>query len=302
MDIRDFFLKHTLTLSRFTFASGIFPMSMGRFFLDSAASTFALPPDTYMGLVDAYDLTLYEIKKENADRKGAVLYLPGGGYHLCSVQTHKRLASNLSDRTGQKVFVLEYRKAPEFKFPAPVEDARRAYVWLLDNGYKPSEISIGGDSAGGGLTLALLLELKNKGIELPSCAFALSPWTDLSCSGASMELNAHLDPWLSVGAARDWSASYLGGANQQNPLASPLFGDLRGLPPLLIHVGSHEILFDDSIRFYKKAKQAGVVANCKIWDDMIHVFQVFDRVYPEALQAITEIGIFIKENQKVHHK
>lgn len=302
MDFRESLLKNTLTLSRLTFASGLFPMSVGRFFLDSAASNVSLPPGTTLQRTKAMSLELYEVCKGDIPNKGAILYFPGGGYHLGSVHTHKRLASNLSEGSGMKSFVLVYRKAPEFHFPAPIDDARRAYLWLLEEGYEPKQIALGGDSAGGGLTLALLLDLKQRGLPLPSCAFVFSPWTDLTCSGKSITKNASIDPWLSPRAVKEWAASYLADADSNNPLASPLFGELSGLPPLFIQVGTNEILFDDSARLYEKAKLSGISVEYRVWEGMIHVFQAFDRIFPEAKKAIAEITNFIKKNTNIERE
>ena len=232
----------------------------------------------------------------NASEEQVILYLHGGGYIIGSINTHRELASRISRASGARVLLIEYRLAPESKFPAAVDDATLAYRWLLKEGFNPDNLAIAGDSAGGGLTLATLITLRDQGEPLPAAAVCLSPWTDLEGRGESMVTNAEKDPWLSPDSTSEIASLYLGDTDPSNPLASPLHADLKELPPILIQVGTAEILLDDSRRFAERAKTAGVEVELEIWEDMIHVFQAFATYLPEGKQAITKIGKFIKDH------
>ncbi|WP_409304167.1 alpha/beta hydrolase [Peribacillus sp. SCS-155] len=219
------------------------------------------------------------------------LYLHGGAYIVGSLNTHRDIASKLSRATGARVLVIEYRLAPENPYPAAMEDAVKAYRWLTSSGVAPEQIVIGGDSAGGGLTLATLLSLREAGDKLPAAAVLLSPWTDMEGTGASMEARADYDPWLDPQQSRQTPVLYLGSLDPRHPHVSPIYADLQGLPPMIIHVGNDEILLDDSVRLVEKARADGVDVTFKIWDDMWHVFQQFP--IPEAKQSIEEIGAYV---------
>ncbi len=183
-----------------------------------------------------------------ASPDGTVLYLHGGAYCLGSIKTHRMLAAALADGANMQVLMIEYRLAPEFPFPAALDDAVAAYLWLMENGSSPTRILIAGDSAGGGLALATLLKLRDEGQPLPAGGILLSPWTDLTMSGDSAATKASLDFILNADHLSRMAQLYAGEASLQNPLISPLFSDLTGLPPLLIQVGTDEILLDDSLR------------------------------------------------------
>jgi len=235
----------------------------------------------------------------NASDKRVVLYLHGGGYIIGSINTHRELASRISRASEARILLIDYRLAPENKFPAAIEDATLAYRWLLKEEYNPDNIVIAGDSAGGGLTLATLVELRDQGEPLPAGAVCLSPWTDLEGLGESMKTKAKEDPWISGDSTGEIAKLYLGNADPRNPLASPLHANLKGLPPILIQVGTSEVLLDDSVRFANQAKKVGVKVNLEIWEDMIHVFQAFATYLPEGREAIDHIGKFIKEQTKI---
>jgi acetyl esterase/lipase len=197
--------------------------------------------------------------------------------------------------------LIEYRLAPEHVFPAALEDALTAYRWLLANGTKPEHIVIGGDSAGGGLAMALLTTLRDKGDPLPAGAVLLSPWTDVAGTGESMTTHAEIDPWLSSAAFNFVAPLYAGAEDIRNPLISPVFADLHGLPPLYIHVGTDEILLNDSTRLAERAKAVGVTAHLQVWEGMWHVFQAFAYTLPEGQQAIDQIGEFIRSSSHLKH-
>jgi acetyl esterase/lipase len=223
-----------------------------------------------------------------------VLYVHGGGYCLGSIETHRNLCVNISAATGGRVLSLDYRLAPEHPFPAAVDDAVAAFGWLLDRGVDPSQVVIAGDSAGGGLTLATLIALRDAGGPLPAAAVAISPWTDMEGSGESMTSRAAADPMVQREGLKVMSDAYVAGGDMRHPLASPLYADLAGLPPILIHVGDAETLLDDSVRFEQRAREAGVDITLEVWPEMIHVWHAFAPMLPEANDAITRIGTFIK--------
>ncbi len=224
---------------------------------------------------------------------GTVLYLHGGGYMACSPKTHRPITGAYANR-GLEVFAADYHLAPEHPFPAAVDDALAAYKGLLDSGVAPGRLSVSGDSAGGGLALATLLAVKAAGLPMPSSAVVFSPWTDLAITGETVRTNLQRDAMLAGTLLKDGAAFYLNGADAKNPLASPLYGDLAGLPPVLIHVGEAEVLRDDSTRFAARATEAGVAVSLKIWDGMPHVWQLFQFMLPEARAAMDEAASFAK--------
>ncbi len=222
---------------------------------------------------------------------GTILYLHGGAYALGSIKTHRNLTATLANATGMQVLLINYRLAPEHPYPAGLEDAVQAYNWLLGQNIPPKEIVIAGDSAGGGLTLTALLSLRNDGVPLPAAAVLLSPWTDLTMTGESIKSKAQLDIVLDADHLLDFARLYAGEHDLNHPLISPLFADLTGLPPLLIQVGTDEILLDDSHRLAKLADEAGVKIQLDIFDGMIHVFHMFP-FFKEAGQAFASIAEF----------
>jgi monoterpene epsilon-lactone hydrolase len=229
-----------------------------------------------------------------ADR--VILYLHGGGYVMGSINTHRAMIARISRAAQAKALALGYRLAPEHPHPAAVEDATAAYRWLLAEGYKPNKIVIAGDSAGGGLTLATLLALRDAGIPLPAAAVPISAWSDMEGTGASVQTRASRDPMVTNATLLDMSKAYIGNGDPKNPLASPLHGDYHGLPPMLIQVGDAEILLDDSIRVTEKAKAAGVKVDLEVWPEMVHVWHVYAKILPEAQQAIDRIGQYVIEH------
>lgn len=244
--------------------------------------------ETRVGDLDADWVTM-----PNSANGRVVLYLHGGGYVMGSRRTHRELASRIAREAAARVLVLEYRLAPEHPFPAAVEDATAAYRWLRKQGIATGSIAIAGDSAGGGLTLATLLGLRDAGDALPACAVCLSPWTDLEGTGASAQPGGADDPMIPVAALRDMGKLYA--ANElRNPLAAPLYGTYKGLPPLLIQVGTREILLDDSTRVADKARAAGVPVRLEIEEGAPHVWQATPHL-PEAADAVRRIGAFVRE-------
>lgn len=223
---------------------------------------------------------------------GTILYLHGGAYALGSTNTHRELVARLVTATKCSALAVNYRLAPENPFPAALNDALNAYRWILAKGIDPMRIMIAGDSAGGGLAIAVLLALREKGFPLPAGAFCFSPWLDLTLSGDSVKNNEKLDPILSSSVLKVYADYYRSGKNAADPLISPLFADPSNLPPIFLQSGKNEILLDDSARFCQKAEQAGVDATLATWDDMFHVFQLIPFI-PETQRSIELVSAFI---------
>lgn len=235
------------------------------------------------------------IEAKGARDESVLLYFHGGGYKMGSIRSHHDLMSRLSAAAGCRVLGLNYRLLPEHVFPAPVEDACRAYHWLLQQGFAASNIAFAGDSAGGGIAAAALLTLRDQGVALPAAAVLLSALTDFETRGASYETRAVLDPIHNRQLIQALGRQYLGRErDMRQSLASPLNGELSGLPPLLLQVGDRETGLDDSVLFAEKAASAGVDATLQVWEGMIHVFQQFPAELIEAKDAIDRIGIFLK--------
>jgi epsilon-lactone hydrolase len=228
-----------------------------------------------------------------ADR--VILYFHGGGYQLRSPGPLRAALERICDVAQARVLSVLYRLAPENPFPAAVDDALTAYRWLLAQGTDARRIALAGDSAGGGLTLATLVALRDAGEPMPAAAVAISPWTDLAGTGESVRTRAAVDVVLTPAGLREAADWYLAGQDPSHPYASPVHADLRGLPPILIHVGDAEILLDDSTRFAAAASAAGVDVTLEVWDCMPHVWHAFTGLLPEADQAIERIGSWLRE-------
>jgi len=226
----------------------------------------------------------------------AVMYLHGGGYVTGSLNTHRDLMGRISRAAQARVLGLDYRLAPEHPFPAAVDDSLAGYRFLLAQGLPPARIAVAGDSAGGALALATLVAARDAGLVMPAAAVCLSPWVDLEGTGESMKTRRDVDPLATPEGFGMVAEAYLAGKNPRTPLAAPLYADLKGLPPLLIQVGDHETLLDDSTRVAERARQAKVQVTLEVWPEMIHVWQFFGSFLPEGQQAIDGIGKFIREH------
>jgi len=259
---------------------------------ERAEKVFPTPAEVKVERVTAPAVPAEWLRPPTATPGRVVLYLHGGGYVIGSPRSHRHLAAAIAAEARSSALLLEYRCAPEAPFPAAVDDAVAAYRWLLDQGVSAGGIVIAGDSAGGGLTVAALLALRDARLPLPAAGVCISPWVDLTCSGASYATKAASDPIVKRAGVDEMACAYLGTADRRTPLASPLFADLRGLPPLLIQVGSEEVLLDDSIQLAERAKAAGVDTTLEVWDQMIHVWHWFLPMLDEAEEAITTIGRF----------
>jgi monoterpene epsilon-lactone hydrolase len=222
-----------------------------------------------------------------------LLYLHGGGYVACSPRTHRPITGGFAARR-LRVFAPDYRLAPEHPYPAALDDGLAAYQALLATGIAPGRLAIGGDSAGGGLALAVLLAAKARRLPMPARCVLFSPWTDLAGTGNSLRENDRRDPMIDGTRVGEGAAFYVNGADPRDPLISPLYGDLADLPPLLIHVGEREVLRDDSVRLDAKAREAGVASQLRVWPVMAHVWPLFQAFIPEARHALDESAAFIR--------
>lgn len=235
------------------------------------------------------------VEAPGADPDRVVVYLHGGGYVLGSVSSYRAFAGRISRAAAARVLLVDYRLAPEHRFPAAVDDAVAAVRWLARREGGLARVVLAGDSAGGGLTLAVMLALRDAGHALPAAAVCISPSTDLAKTGESISTRAHLDPIVSVPSTFAHARRYLGDdGDPTHPLASPLYAQLHGLPPLLVMVGTHEILNDDSTRFAEKARGAGVDVTLDIAQDMVHIWPFFAAILPEGRQAVERIGAFVR--------
>jgi acetyl esterase/lipase len=227
-----------------------------------------------------------------ADR--VLLYVHGGGYVIGAATYYRNLTGHLAAALGCRVLNVDYRLAPEHPHPAPVEDATTAYRWLLDQGVEPSHIAISGDSAGGGLTVATLLNIRDRGLPQPAAAVPLSPWVDMEGTGESITTNADRDVLVAADTIKGMAEAFLQGGDAKDPLASPLHADLSGLCPLYVQVGGDETLLDDSVRLADKARAAGVDVRLDVFPEMQHVFQMAAGNLPEADDAIARMAQWLK--------
>lgn len=261
-----------------------------------AAPQFPLDEDVRCEATDAGGVPGEWISTPESQEGRVVYYLHGGGYVMCSVNTHRVMISRIARAAGARALAINYRLAPENPFPAAVEDATAAYRWLVSTGVDPVHVVIAGDSAGGGLTVATLLALRDAGDPLPAAGVCISPWVDMEGLGESMTTKAEIDPMVVRNGVVGMGKAYLGDADPRTPLAAPIYADLKGLPPLLIQVGTAEVLLDDSTRLAERAKGAGVDVTLEPWEDMIHVWHGFAPMLPEGQQAIDRIGEFVRKH------
>lgn len=237
------------------------------------------------------------IEPERADDGGVIFYIHGGGYVSCSPATHRPITASLARLSRRRVFSLDYRLAPEHRYPAALDDAVAAYQWLLAHeGIAPQAISFVGDSAGGGLVLACLLRLRDAGVPLPACAVCFSPWTDLAGAGESQHFNDGRCAMFRTENTHEFAPAYLGDTSPREPYASPAYADLARLPPLLLQVGSTELLLDDARRVHQKIQEAGGRSRLEIYEDVAHCWQMLDGFVPEARAALRQAASFIREH------
>ena len=273
------------------------PIQTGEFRKNPVEPAWRCPADFLYELIDTENFRMEYLRPAAVVTGRVILQLHGGGYLGPMKNIYRRFAVKYSKLSfGADVLTLDYRVAPEHPFPAAVEDAVAAYRWLLENkNYCADQIVVAGDSAGGGLSLALVMYLKDHGIPLPGGIIVMSPWTDVTLSGPSYETNYDIDPLF--GNSKEnmlYDNSYIGDADKKNPYLSPLFGDYKGLPPMLMQVGDLEVLLSDTQSVAEKAKAAGVKVRCTVYNGMFHVFQMGLDLIPESREAWEEAGEFLR--------
>jgi epsilon-lactone hydrolase len=264
--------------------------------LDALGGQYLLPADVRIESVDADGPRAEWSATPEADPGRVIMYLHGGGYSAGSLKSHRHMVAQAGREARSRTIAIDYRLAPEHPFPAALEDAVAGYRFLLSRGFSASDIAVAGDSAGGGLAVALLVSLRDAGLPQPACTWCSSPWVDLEGIGGSMIAKAAVDPMVQHPYLMELAAAYLGGADSRIPLAAPLYADLRGLPPMLIQVGSAETLLDDAVRLANVAGAADVRVRLDIWPDMIHVWQLFYQQVAAGRRALAEAGAFIRSN------
>jgi acetyl esterase/lipase len=260
---------------------------------DRAERAFPTPADVKVERLEAPERPAEWLWPPGVRADAAVLYLHGGGYVIGSPRSHRHLAAAIARAAGVPALLPDYRLAPEHRFPAALEDAVAAYEWLLARGIAPEGVVVAGDSAGGGLTVATLLALRDRGLPRPAGGVCLSPWVDLTCSGASYATKAAADPIVQRESVTMMAQAYAG-ADLEAPLVSPLYADLRRLPPLLVQVGSDEVLLDDARGLGERARAAGVDVRVEEWPAMVHVWPWFQGMLDEADRAVGVVGEFVR--------
>jgi monoterpene epsilon-lactone hydrolase len=290
------FLRFT-TKSRWRPGLDILEVRMHAAKMDARLGRFAPPIAMESVAIDGVPATWFG--EPALSSKGTLLYLHGGAWCLHLPAVYRRLATTLVELTGMRVLLVDYRLAPEHPFPAGIDDCFTVYRWLIEQGYTERPFALAGDSAGGSLSLVTLMRARDALLPLPDCAALLSPSTDLTISGPSSRYNAEADPMFSPAASDLLPDTYCPGQDRGNPLLSPLFGNWNGLPPLLFHAGSTEMLLDDSVRAQDRARQAGVDAEIEVWVELPHVFHVFTWI-PESRLGLRAVAEFILDKSVRH--
>jgi phosphinothricin tripeptide acetyl hydrolase len=262
--------------------------------MEAAVAALPRPDGVAITPVDAGGVPAEWTVAEGARDDVAIVYFHGGGYVMGSLDTHRGHCARISRAARARVLSVDYRLGPEHPHPAAVEDAVAAVRFARASGFAPARTAVAGDSAGGGLTLATLVALRDAGDPLPAAGLCISPWTDLALAGDSIATKADEDPMVRAADLQRMADAYLAGRDAKTPLASPLYADLAGLPPLLLQVGSAEILLDDAVRAAERARSAGVEATLRVWPEMIHVWHAFADLLPEGREAVDELAAFFE--------
>jgi monoterpene epsilon-lactone hydrolase len=261
---------------------------------EKIAARSRMAPGVRVKYVDIAGIECEWLVPSGCKEAPVLLYLHGGAYVSGSAKTHRSMVSYLVKRAGMRALVPNYRLAPEHPFPAGLEDCVAVYRELVASGVSPADIAIGGDSAGGGMTMAVLLRLRDAGDVLPRAAVLLSPWLDLRGTGESTKTRARQDPMFKVEDMPNAARHYAPPEEQANPLVSPVYADVHGLPPILIQVGDHEILLSDSTRIAEKISAAGGQVTLQVWPHMWHVFQYFIGRMPEAKKSLVDVANYLR--------
>jgi epsilon-lactone hydrolase len=270
-----------------------------RTIFDQMMAAIPIPADVQTSTASLGSIPAVNVDVAGADPAKVILYIHGGAYAIGTAASSVPLASDLARRVGVSLISVDYRLAPESPYPAAVDDAVAAYRGLLDGGLSPSKIAIAGESAGAGLAVAMLVALKGVGLPQPSAALLMSPWSDLTLSGGSIASKAAVDPALTPEGLHRRAAEYIADGDGRCGLISPLFADLAGLPPLLVQVGSHEILLDDATRLATRAAAADVAVTLEVTPGVPHVFQSFAAMLDEGAVALRRAGAFLRAHLAV---
>ena len=262
--------------------------------IDARGKLFGVAADVTVEKLSANGVAAEWTSTQDADAGSAMLFVHGGGYVIGSLESHRHLVSELGRAAGMRALALDYRLAPEHPFPAAVEDTVAGYRFLLSSGIAPQRIAIAGDSAGGGLVVGAMLAIRAAGLPLPGCGWCISPWVDMEATGASYADLAAIDPIVQKAGIAEMAGYYLNGADPRSPHAAPIYGDLRGLPPLLIQVGAAETLLDDALMLARKAGAADVFVELQVWPEMIHVWHAFHPMLSAGRRAIAAGGAFVR--------
>lgn len=263
--------------------------------LDGLGAQYIVPADVRVEPIDAGGVPAEWTVTPGADPARVILFLHGGGYMSGSIRSHRHMIAQAGREAGARTLAVGYRLAPEHPFPAALDDALAAYRFLLAQNFDPRRVVMAGESAGGGLAIAAATALRDAGDPLPACLWCSSPWVDLRMTGGSMDTKAAVDPLIGRAYLTELAAAYLNGADPADPLVSPLFGDLRRLPPMLIQVGSAETLLDDAVRLAGAAGEADVRVTLQVWPGMIHAWALFHPQLHDGRRALAELGAFVRE-------
>ncbi len=262
--------------------------------INANAELYPVSPGTDLETVSANGVAAEWQAAPTADKDRCLLYFHGGGFVLGSPRSHRHLSAAIAEQARMRCLSVDYRLAPEHTFPAALDDCFTAYQWLLNQGMPAAQIALGGDSAGGGLVLSVLLRARDERLPLPAASIMLSPWTDLDCGRDAYVTRADLDPMITRQGIRSLAADYLGSADPHTPLASPVNADLGGLPPCLIQVGEAEVLLDDARDVATAIRRTGGSVELEVWDRMVHVWQSFHPMLEEGRQAVSRLGSFLQ--------
>lgn len=263
--------------------------------MEAVTAIDPIDPDIIVTSVDAGGVPGEWSLAPKADARRALLFLHGGGYSSGSLKSHRTMVTGAGRAAGIRTLAVAYRLAPEHPFPAALEDAQAAYGFLLSEGYAPEHIAVGGDSAGGGLTLALFQTLRDAGATLPACGWLASPWVDLEMTGASIDTKDAVDPLIHRAYLEMLAEAYVPpGTDRRDPRISPLHGDLSGLPPMLVQVGSSETLLDDAVRIAGRLGASEVAVRLSIYPHMIHAWPIWYHRLADGRRALAEVGAFLK--------